>query len=403
MKNIDLNYLCTVIGNLSGIPIRIYENDKQVFYHSLVQLPKDPLTPYFSDIFAVEAHIGYYITPYFHYYGVVNCQPYKLVIGPSRHSSINDRELKELAFKCDVAPDDVEEFLTAMNSIVQMPLSSIVQILCTMNYVINDEKLSLEDVQIYDSEQQDLKELIESERVNHKFYSFDTDDIQKQQAVHNTLALEQTLVNIVRKGDVAALREWIDNAPAVRGGILSADGLRQMKNTFIVTATLISRAAIRGGMDINDALSLSDAYIQKCELLNSIDRIINLQYHMVLDYTEQVEKLRKGTSPSKLVIDVSNYVQHHLSEPIDVEALARSMFLSRTYLAAKFKKESGTTLTDFILKEKVEEAKRLLRYTDKHATAIAVYLGFSSQSHFANVFKKYTGKTPSEYRKLHSK
>ena len=402
MKNIDLNYLCTVIGNLSGIPIRIYENDKQVFYHSLVELPKDPLTPYFSDIFAVEAHVGYYITPNFHYYGVVNCQPYKIVIGPSRHSSVKDQELKELAFKCDVAPDDVEEFLTAMKSIVQMPLSSIVQILCTMNYVINEEKLSLEDVQIYDSEQQVLKELIESERINHKFYSFNTDDIQKQQAVYNTFSLEQTLINIVRRGDVAALREWIDNAPAVRGGVLSADGLRHIKNTFIVTTTLISRAAIRGGMDINDALSLSDAYIQKCELLNSIDRIINLQYHMVLDYTEQVEKLRKGTSPSKLVIDVSNYVQHHLSEPIDVAALARSMFLSRTYLAAKFKKESGTTLTDFILKEKVEEAKRLLRYTDKQATAIASYLGFSSQSHFSNVFRKYADCSPLEYRKKYN-
>ena len=403
MKNIDLNYLCTVIGNLAGIPIRTYKNDEQVFYHSLVELPKDPLTPYLSDIFAVEAHVGYFITPYFHYYGMVNCPPYKIVIGPSRHSSVNDRDLRELAFKCDVVPDDVDEFVSSMKRIMQMPLSSIVQILCTMNYVLNDEKLSLEDIQIYDSEQQDLTEIIESERTNQKFCSSDTEDIQKQQAVHNTLALEQTIVNIVRKGDTAALREWVKNAPAVRGGILSADGLRQMKNTFIVTATLISRAAIRGGMDINDALSLSDAYIQKCELLNSIDRIINLQYHMVLDYTEQVEKLRKGTSPSKLVIDVSNYVQHHLSEPIDVETLARSMYLSRTYLAAKFKKESGTTLTDFILKEKVEEAKRLLRYTDKQATAIAAYFGFSSQSHFANVFKKYTGKTPSEYRKLHTK
>ena len=193
------------------------------------------------------------------------------------------------------------------------------------------------------------------------------------------------------------------DAAADISGILAADGLRQMKNTFIVTATLISRAAIRGGININDALSLSDAYIQKCELLNSVDRITNLQYHMILDYTEQVEKLKKGKSPSKLVICVSDYVQHHLSEPVDVEALAKSMFLSRTYLANKFKKESGTTLTDFILKEKVEEAKRLLRYTDKHATAIAVYLGFSSQSHFANVFKKYTGKTPSEYRKLPTK
>lgn len=403
MKNIDFKYLCTVIGNLSGIPIRTYENDKQVFYHSLVGLPKDPITPYLKDILAIEAHIGYFITPYFNYYGVVNFPPFRIVIGPSRQSAINDQDLKELAFKCDVAPDDVEEFVSSMKSIVHMPLLSIVQILCTMNYVMNGEKLSLEDITIYDTEQQDLKEKIESERANQKFYNSDIDDIQMQQEIHNTLALEQTLINIVRKGDTAALREWIRNAPAVRGGILASEQLRQMKNTFIVTTTLISRAAIRGGMDIDDALSLSDAYIQKCELYNSIEQITNLNYYMIFDYTEHVEKIRIGKSPSKLVTDVSNYVQHHLSEPIDVEALAKSLFLSRTYLASKFKKESGTTLTDFILKEKVEEAKRLLRYTDKHATAIASYLGFSSQSHFANVFKKYTNKSPNEYRKIHNR
>ena len=59
----------------------------------------------------------------------------------------------------------------------------------------------------------------------------------------------------------------------------------------------------------------------------------------------------------------------------------------------------GETLTDFILKEKTEEAKRLLRYTDKTATMIGSYLGFSSQSHFSRVFRKYTGQTPAEYRK----
>ncbi len=53
------------------------------------------------------------------------------------------------------------------------------------------------------------------------------------------------------------------------------------------------------------------------------------------------------------------------------------------------------------IKIKTEEAKRLLRYTDKHLTAISSYLGFSSQSHFTNVSRKYTGKSPNEYRKLH--
>ncbi len=55
----------------------------------------------------------------------------------------------------------------------------------------------------------------------------------------------------------------------------------------------------------------------------------------------------------------------------------------------------------FVLKEKIEEAKRLLRYTDKSLNAIAAYLGFSSQSHFANTFRKYAGKSPSEFRKLY--
>ena len=401
MQSIDLNYLCTVIGNLSGIPIRTYKNCNQIFYHSLVELPKDPISPYLSDILAIKTHIGYFITPTFFYYGIVNCQPYKIVIGPSRQSFISNQDIKELAFQCDVSIDDIDEFVNSMKSIVQMPLSSIVQILCTINYILNEEKLSLEDIQIYDIEQQDLKKKSEIERANNNF-NYDIEG-QSTQVIHNTLALEQTLANIVSKGDTAALREWIKNAPAVRGGILASEQLRQMKNTFIVTATLISRAAIRGGMDINDALSLSDAYIQKCEFLFSIDRITNLQYHMILDYTEQVEKIRNGKTPSKLMIEVNNYIQHHLSEPVDVEALAKSLFFSRTHLAAKFKKEAGTTLTDFILKEKVEEAKRLLRYTDKTTTSIAAYLGFSSQSHFTKVFQKYAKKAPTEYRKLHNK
>lgn len=398
MENIDLNYLCTVIGSLAGIPIRIFENNKQTFYYSLVNLPKDPIIPYKLKICDIEDHVGYFITPNFNYYGIVNCSPYKIVIGPARQTINNDQNLKELAFKCDVAQDDIDEFIVAIKSIVRMPLNSIMQILCTINYVLNGEKLSLEDIMIYDDEQQNIKEVLEMDRANQNFNS-SISEIQSSYSTHNTLALEQTLTNIVRKGDTAALREWIANAPAVRGGTLAYEQMRQMKNMFIVTATLISRAAIRGGMDIEDALSLSDAYIQKCELVYSVDHITNLQYHMVLDYTERVEKLKLGKSPSKLVTDIGNYVQHHLSEPVNIEALAKAMYLSRTRLAVKFKEETGMTLTDFVLKEKIEESKRLLRYTDKSIPAISVYLGFSSQSHFSRTFKKYANYSPNEYRK----
>lgn len=126
-----------------------------------------------------------------------------------------------------------------------------------------------------------------------------------------------------------------------------------------------------------------------------------IKYHMVLEYTERVEGLKLGKTPTKLLTDIANYVQKHLTEPVNIEALSKAVFVSRTHLAVKFKKETDMTLTEFVLKEKIEEGKRLLRYTDKPLSAIAAYLGFSSQSHFSNVFRKYAGCLPSEYRLKH--
>lgn len=401
MENIDYNYLCTVIGNLSGIPVRIYESGKQIFYHSIVRLPADPLIAFRQQVLTLDSHVAYFITPDFHYYGVVNSGEYKIIMGPSVQTKNSDQVLKELAFQCDVSADDTDDFIRGMKSIVPMPLDSVLQILCTMNYIMNNEKLNLGDLRIYDSEQQHLKDQLEEARATNNFDA-DIKSAFEQKNIHNTLALEQTIVNYVRLGDISALKKWFANAPAVRPGVLATDQLRQIKNTFIVTATLVSRAAIRGGMDIDDALSLSDAYIQKCELMSDLERITNLQYHMVLDYAEHVEKLRLGKSPSRLVLDVTNYIQHHLSEPITTDEIAKALFLSRSRLSVKFKQETGENLIDFILKKKIEEAKRLLRYTDKTAVAISTYLGFSSQSHFSRTFKKYARCLPNEYRKRHN-
>ena len=395
MEGIDLEYLCRVIGNLAGIPVRIYRDKELSFFYSVVNFPADPIAPYLDNVFTITEHIGYFTTPFFNYYGIVRTDRHTIVIGPSRRTPMTNHDLRKLAFTCNLDFAQVEAFSAAMRSLVQMPLGSLVQILCTMNYVLNGEKRSLEDVTIYDFEQVELETLIQNERFD-KHYEKQIE--YEPREAHNTLTLEQSLMQMIEKGDVGALCEWLSHAPSVRGGVIANDALRQLKNTFIVTATLASRAAIKGGMEAEDALSLSDDYIRKCELMGGVDSIVNLQYHMVLDYTRRVERVRLGKNPSKLLMQVTNYVQHNLSRPVDVDDLAKTLFISRTHLASRFKQETGMTLTDFILGEKVEEAKRLLRYSDKSLTLIANYLGFSSQSHFTRIFKKYSGQTPREYR-----
>ncbi len=394
MKNVDLRYICTVIGNLSGIPIRVYRGSEQLFYYDIVKLPKDPMTLYREEIWAIRSHVGYFSTQQFNCYGVVNSGGIKIILGPTRQIANSDQELRELAFRADVAQEDVPAFLSGMKSIIPMPLESVLQMLCTVNYILNDEKLELKDIAIYDAEQSSLKESMQRQKAE--------PHPEADAVPHNTYELEQTILNMISHGDTAALHEWSSAAPAVRGGVLAKDQLRQLKNTFVVTATLASRAAIRGGLSVEDALSLSDSFIQSCETLTAPDKIINLQYHMIFEFAERVERIRIGKAPTKLSVAVANYVQHHLSEPISADEIAKELYLSRPHLSTKFKAETGETLTDFILKEKTEEAKRLLRYTDKTGTAIAAYLGFSSLGHFSRVFKKYAGKTPREYREKYS-
>ena len=72
--------------------------------------------------------------------------------------------------------------------------------------------------------------------------------------------------------------------------------------------------------------------------------------------------------------------------------------MSRQHLSRRFTQEAGVPLAAYIRIEKTEEAKRLLRYTDKHISSIAIFLGFSSQAHFSKVFKEITGMTPGIYR-----
>ncbi len=399
MENIDLQYLCTTIGNLAGIPIRIFENGTQTFYHSVVYLPKDPMALCRDEIFAITDHVGYCVAPQFHYYGVVNSGLTKIVVGPTRQIIETEQELRELSFHLDLSGEDADAMISGVRSIVRMPMESVLQMLCTMNYVLNGEKLELKDISIRESEQAELVLRQERRHVQENL----SDPLRSLQppTEHNTYDIEQFLLRVVRKGDTAALREWFAAAPAIRGGVVAREPLRQRKNLFIVTATLASRAAIQGGMQVGDAFTLSDSYIQQCELLTSPEEITNLQYRMLLDYTERVERLLRGKTPSRLTVDVANYVQHHLSDAIKTEDLAKALYMSRPYLSKKFKEDTGENITDFILKEKTEEAKRLLRYSDKSLTAIGSYLGFSSASHFSRVFRTYVGSTPREYREKH--
>lgn len=392
-----LRYICTMIGNLSGVPIRIYKNRSLIFSHSVVWLPVDPICLCEDEILDIRSHIGYYTAQFFYSYGIVNYEDYSIISGPTRLTSAKVQELRELAFLAGVPSEETDAFVSGMRAVISLPLESLLQMLLSVNFFLNEEMLEITDLTIREDEQQMYNAQLGREQAEHRYDQDLLDPVAQE--VHNTYRTEQTLLDLIEKGDVSALDEWLKDAPAVRPGSIAPDQLRQVKNTLIVTATLASRAAVRGGMDVEDAFSLSDAYIRKCELLHTPDRIINLQYHMVLDFTSQVSNLKLHGNSSALAAAVAEYVRHHLSDPVSTEKIAEKLHFSRTWLSRKFHEETGIPLSDFIRIKKTEEAQRLLRYTDKSLREISVYLGYSSQSHFQTAFKKQLGVTPMQYRR----
>ena len=92
-------------------------------------------------------------------------------------------------------------------------------------------------------------------------------------------------------------------------------------------------------------------------------------------------------------------MEKHITEKITTTDIARELKINRSYLSSQFKKELQMDLSEYINQLKIDEAKRLMLTTDMPLSQIANALGFSSQSHFAAVFKKIENMTPTEFQK----
>lgn len=96
---------------------------------------------------------------------------------------------------------------------------------------------------------------------------------------------------------------------------------------------------------------------------------------------------------------VVNDITVHIYEPIHLDDIAERLHYSKEHLCRVFHEETGMTLQDYILRQRISEAKIQLRHTDYSLAEIAENTGFSSQSYFQKVFRKYTGMTPAACRR----
>ncbi len=219
------------------------------------------------------------------------------------------------------------------------------------------------------------------------------DNYQREMRFYNLVKLgrrEEVLASLERRGFEKNVEKPLSDNP-----------LQSMKYHLTVTAAMLARFCIEGGMECNRAYELSDIYIRKADKASSESEIVQINRAMCLDYLRHMEQLRKDRIHSKPIVMSIDYIYSNLHRRITAAEIAAAVRLNENYFSKLFKQETGMAVSRYILLRKIETAQNLLKHSDYSCAEIAELLAFSSQSHFISRFREECGITPLAYRNQH--
>lgn len=177
----------------------------------------------------------------------------------------------------------------------------------------------------------------------------------------------------------------------------TAEPLRNEKNYTVILNTLLRKAAESGSVHPFHIDNLSSKFARKIEMTTSTKDLEQLQRDMVHRYCLLV-KNHSMKGYSLLIRKVLAQIDTDLTANLSLNTLANTLNVNSSYLSTLFKKETGSTLTEYVNRKRIEHAILLLNSTNMQIQTIAQYCGISDVNYFTKLFKKQVRKTPKEYR-----
>lgn len=227
-----------------------------------------------------------------------------------------------------------------------------------------------------------------------------TDHIRNMNILSERYAVENDIIQAISKGEMHTTQMLVSKFSKMQ--VLenrSSNPLRNRKNYAIIFNTLFRKAAELGKVHPIHIDRLSSAIAYKIEACQTLEELNQLNSEMLRKYCLLVRN-HSMQNYSKLVQQTLTIINFDLTADLSLAVLAAQLNVNASYLSTRFKQEMGETLTDYIMKKRVEHAILLLNSTDLQISEIANRCGITDLQYFSKVFKKQIGHTPSGYRKL---
>ena len=321
-------------------------------------------------------------------------RPTVFLVGPYLYDDISPQHLPEVCERMGISPKQLKDIEYYFASIpIIRDENCILSVLTTFGEFIWDgiDRFSFSDISRTHF------------AVSKKLYDADAQasDPHAIDTLEMRYRFENELISAVEHGNLGKAEQMMANIPILAFEMRIPDQLRSIKNYCIIMNTLFRKAVENGGVHPVYINALSSEFARRIESLHAVSMAQKLMPEITKAYCELVkEHATKNYSPmiKKAVLKIESDLLGDLS----LKSFSESSKVSPEYFSAAFKRETGSTLTQFVKAKRIETAKHLLRNSDLQIQTVAQHCGIYDFHYFCRIFKQITGITPSEYRNSRS-
>lgn len=207
---------------------------------------------------------------------------------------------------------------------------------------------------------------------------------------------KSAFLSAIRMGDRTKALEQLQSLQALLLGYGSEkDKLLRIRIYELLGA--IIESAMAGGGDVDDLLELSEKLFTESAIIRSRSQLAEWLKSRTEEVVEIVARSHYDRSRN-MVRKAKEYIDEHFAEAISVRDVADAVCISESYLKSLFKKNSSSSYTEYLTTVRINQAKKLLKTTEKSIMEIAMDVGYQTPNSFSALFKRETGMTPTQYK-----
>ncbi|MGO4372275.1 response regulator [Paenibacillus sp. MCAF20] len=219
---------------------------------------------------------------------------------------------------------------------------------------------------------------------------------REKPAMLSAVAWENELITKLKTGTPQDMDEWISRLfGTFRNRIFSLDVCYIYLQRFVLT---LMHTLYEMGADTDTIFGEAANPIAEMGQLASLNELESWMKELCGKSVTIIRSMREDHSMLQIEKAMA-YVKQHYTEPeLSLKTVCTHISMSTSYFSTLFKTNMGKTFVEYVIHERMEKAKELLKLTAMRSYEIAYAVGYSDPQYFSSAFKKHTGDTPTEFR-----